>query len=46
MNMQAIMKQAQAMQKDMIKIRDEVEKKEFTGESNFVSVKINGNKKS
>ncbi|MCI8547985.1 MAG: YbaB/EbfC family nucleoid-associated protein [Bacilli bacterium] len=44
MNMQAIMKQAQAMQKDMIKIRDEVEKKEFTGESNFVSVKINGKK--
>lgn len=44
MNMQAIMKQAQAMQKDMMKIKDEIEKTEFVGESSFVSVKVNGKK--
>lgn len=44
MNMQAIMKQAQAMQKEMVKVTEEIESKEFTGESNFVSVKINGKK--
>ena len=44
MNMQAIMKQAQAMQKDMMKIKDEIDKTEFTGESSFVSVKVNGKK--
>ena len=42
--MQAIMKQAQAMQKDMMKIKDEIDKTEFTGESSFVSVKVNGKK--
>lgn len=44
MNMQAIMKQAQNMQKEMMKIKEEIDQTEFTGESSFVSVKINGKK--
>ena len=44
MNMQALMKQAQTMQKDMMRIKDEIDKTEFTGESSFVTVKVNGKK--
>lgn len=44
MNMQAIMKQAQNMQKEMMKIKEEIDQTEFIGESSFVSVKINGKK--
>ena len=33
MNMQAILKQAQAMQKDMMKAKEEIDNKEFIGES-------------
>ncbi len=43
MNMQVI-KQVQAMQKDMMKIKDEVDKTEFTGESSFVKVTMKGTK--
>lgn len=44
MNMQAIMKQAQNMQKDMMKIKNEIDNMEFVGESSLVTVKINGKK--
>ena len=44
MNMQAILKQAQNLQKDMMKTKDELDKMEFTGTSSLVSVKVNGKK--
>ena len=44
MNMQAMLKQAQALQKDMMKVKDEIDSTEFTGESSFVKVTIKGNK--
>lgn len=44
MNMQALMKQAQAMQKDIAKLKNEVEAMEFEGVSSFVTVRINGKK--
>ena len=45
MNMQAILKQAQSMQKDMLKIKDEIDKTVFVGESNLVKVEVYGTKK-
>lgn len=44
MNMQAMLKQAQALQKDMMKVKDEIDSKEFVGESSFVKVTLKGNK--
>lgn len=44
MNMQAMLKQAQALQKDMMKVKDEIDSTEFTGESSFVKVIVKGNK--
>ena len=44
MNIQAIMKQAQAMQKEMMKAKEEIDKMEFIGESSFVKVVVNGQK--
>ena len=44
MNIQALMKQAQSLQKDIEKVKDEIDKMEFTAESSFVSVKVNGKK--
>jgi hypothetical protein len=44
MNMQAMLKQAQAMQKDMLKAKEEIDNTEFTGESSFVKVTIKGTK--
>ncbi len=44
MNIQALMKQAQSLQKDMMKAKDEIDKMEFTAESSFVTVKVNGKK--
>lgn len=44
MNMQALMRQAQSLQKDMEKIQEEVEKEKFTGCSSFVTIEINGKK--
>ncbi|MBQ3468913.1 MAG: YbaB/EbfC family nucleoid-associated protein [Bacilli bacterium] len=44
MNMQALMKQAQNLQKDMMKAKEEIDKKEFTGESALVKVTIMGTK--
>ena len=44
MNMQAMLKQAQNMQKDMLRIKKEIDETEFVGESSFVSVTVNGKK--
>ena len=44
MNMQAMLKQAQALQKDMLKAKEEIDNTEFTGESSFVKVTLKGTK--
>ena len=44
MNMQAMLKQAQNMQKEMMKIKSEIDSSEFVGESSFVKVTVNGKK--
>lgn len=44
MNMQAMLKQAQNMQKEMLKVKDEIDKTTFSAESSFVSVTVNGKK--
>ncbi len=45
MNMQALMQQAQKMQKDMTKKQNELASKEFTGTSELVDIKVKGDKK-
>ena len=44
MNMQAMLKQAQKLQKDMMKSKEEIDKMEFEGKSSFVTIKVNGTK--
>ena len=44
MNMQAMLKQAQSLQKDMMKVKDEIDATEFVGESSFVKVTVKGTK--
>lgn len=44
MNMQAMLKQAQKLQKDMLKVQEEINNMIFEGKSSFVSVKVNGKK--
>ena len=44
MNIQAMMKQAQKLQNDMMKVKEEIDKTEFIGENGLVNVKINGKK--
>ena len=44
MNMQAMMKQAQKLQNDMLKAKDEIDKTEFSAENGFVKIKMNGKK--
>ena len=44
MNMNAMLKQAQALQKDMMKVKDEIDSTEFTGESSLVKVTLKGTK--
>ncbi len=44
MNIQAMMKQAQKMQKDMLATKEKIDKMEFDGNSSFVSVRVNGKK--
>ena len=44
MNIQALMKQAQTLQKDMMKAKEEIDNMEFTGTSSFVSVLVKGDK--
>lgn len=45
MNMQALMRQAQNLQKDMMKAKDEIEKREFVGESSLVKITMMGTRK-
>ena len=45
MNMQALMQQAQRMQKDMTKKKEELNKKIFVGTSELVEVTFTGDKK-
>ena len=44
MNMQAILRQAQNLQKDMMKEQEKINSTIFEGESSLVKVKINGKK--
>ena len=43
MNIQALMKQAQTLQKDMMKTKEEIDNMTFTGTSSFISVTVKGN---
>ena len=45
MNMQALMQQAQKMQRDITKKKDELNKKTFVGTSELVEVTFTGDKK-
>lgn len=45
MNMQAILKQAQNMQKDMLKAKTEIDNTTFTSENSLVKVEVDGTKK-
>ena len=44
MNIQAMMKQAQKLQQDMIKSKKEIDEKVFIGTSSAVTVEVYGNK--
>ena len=44
MNMQALMRQAQQLQKDMIDTKNEIDNMSFVGKSSIVSVTVKGNK--
>lgn len=44
MNMQAMMKQAQKLQQDMLAAKNEINNTIYNGKSSFVTVELNGNK--
>ena len=44
MNMQAMLKQAQKLQSDMMKAQEKINETIFEGKSSFVTVKMNGKK--
>ena len=44
MNMQAMLKQAQQMQKDMMKAKGEIDNTIYEGKSSLVTVKVKGTK--
>lgn len=44
MNMQAMLKQAQKLQKDMMNSKNEIDEMEFQGKSSFVTVTLKGTK--
>lgn len=44
MNIQAMMKQAQKLQQDMMKTKGEIDVKIFPGKYSFASVEVNGKK--
>ena len=44
MNMQALMKQAQAMQREITNIKEKIDSSIFEGKSSLVSVSVKGNK--
>lgn len=45
MNIQAMMKQAQKMQKEMMKAKEEIDNNTYEGKSSYVTVEMNGTKK-
>ena len=45
MNMQAMLKKAQQMQKDMMKTQEEINKKIYEGKSSLVTVELTGDKR-
>lgn len=45
MNMQAMLRQAQNMQKEMMKTQDEINNMSFVGENGFVKVTMKGTKR-
>lgn len=44
MNIQAMMKQAQKLQKDMISAKEEIDNKKYIGKTSLVTVEVMGNK--
>lgn len=44
MNLQALMKQAQSLQKDMMKAKEEIDNMTFIGSSSFIKVEVKGTK--
>ena len=44
MNMQAMLKQAQKLQKDMMNAKEEIDNMEFESKNSFVTIKGNGKK--
>ena len=44
MNMQALMKQAQNLQREMLKTKEEIDNTIFEGKNSFVTVEVNGKK--
>ena len=44
MNMQAMLKQAQALQKDMLKAKSEIDNTDFVGENAMVKITMKGTK--
>ncbi len=44
MNIQAMMRQAQKMQKDMMEAKDKIDKMIFESTKSFVTVRVNGKK--
>lgn len=44
MNIQAMMKQAQKLQKDMLKAKEEIDNTVFEGKSSIVTARVKGNK--
>ncbi|MDD2202789.1 MAG: YbaB/EbfC family nucleoid-associated protein [Bacilli bacterium] len=44
MNIQAMMKQAQKLQQDMLKVKEEINVKIFPGKYSIVEVEVNGKK--
>ena len=44
MNIQAMMKQAQKLQKDMLKAKEEIDNTIFEGKSSIVTARVRGNK--
>ena len=44
MNMQAMMQQAQKLQRDMMKAKNEIDEKNFTSTQGFLTIEMKGNK--
>jgi DNA-binding YbaB/EbfC family protein len=44
MNIQAMMKQAQKMQSDMMSAKNEIDKMTFIGNAQFITIEMNGKK--